>query len=207
MAYSTQRPEHHDSRVPTYHAEHMTAWVLALAAIALGILGVFRGFGIIGGDEQTAGAAGDATTLAIEGNVADGFVWLLPAVAAGLLALSFHRSDHHFARQPETLSDAHEGMWKGEHAGAYLMGAVSVVLGALALLVGFDVFNRGNDQADGMIWGLAAVGSGALTATLHSVRHHQLASDVDYILNEVERRAQSGQAGAGQRTTSAERSR
>ena len=45
------------------------------------------------------------------------------------------------------------------------------------------------------------IGTGVLTNTLHSVRHHQYATDEDYILSVVERRA----AGASTRGTIGER--
>lgn len=194
---TAQMRSHHDSQSPTYQAEHMMAWLMALVAIGLGVIGVLRGFEMIG--TETTAAAGDAAAatgaFTIPVHVADGMLWLLPAISAGLLALTLHRSDHHLSRHAATMGDAHEGMWKTEHLLAYLFALITIGLGALALLVGFDVFDRGNTQADGFIWAVSSIGSGVLTSTLHSVRNHQMATDEDYIIAEVERRARVSEPG------------
>lgn len=65
---------------------------------------------------------------------------------------------------------------------------LTVVLGAMTLLIGFDLFDQGYDQADGILWGLATLVPAILVVTLHAVRHHQQATDEDFIVAVVERR-------------------
>ncbi len=194
-----------DARDGMFQSEHFLAWGMALAAIVLGVLGLLRGFGIIGDDETVTSGIGDAANGSVgaiseTGSLWDGAVWLLPAISAALLSFALHRNDHHRSSRAAT-SDADEGMGSTEHAMAWVMALGTIALGTLAILVGFDVFDRGNTQSDGILWALASIGTGVLTNTLHSVRHHQYATDEDYILSVVERRA----AGAGTRGTIGER--
>jgi hypothetical protein len=196
-----------DNQVPMYHAEHFAAWAMAVVAIALGTIGLLRGFGIIGTTEefiQTSTADGGITAAV---QFWDAMLWLLPAIGAAFLAYALHRSEHHLARNPDTLADPHEGMWKAEHFGAWVVAAVTIGLGALALLVGFDVFNQGWTQADGILWGIACVGTGILTATLHGVRHHQMATNEDYIMSVVEKRARGTSTTTTVREPGTERNR
>jgi hypothetical protein len=196
-----------DSQVPMYHTEHMLAYIMAVAAIVLGVIGALRGFGILGEGALEQAAEGNFAALDAGGGNPfwDALVWLLPAISAAFLAFALHSSEHHLARNPATLDDAHKSMFNAEHFGAWAMGLVAIACGALAILVGFDVFDRGNTQGDGIIWGLLALGSSGLTATLHGVRHHQLATDEDYILSVVERRASQRSTTTAPGTTSTAR--
>jgi hypothetical protein len=163
--------------------EHMLAYVMAIAAIALGTIGLLVGFDILASGDNTAGqdlAAG-------EGNFWDGLLWIVPGISAAMLSFALHRTDHHLSRNPMTLDSAHKGMWSGEHAFAWIVGLGTIALGTIGLLVGFDVFDNGNTAFDGLLWSFASLGGSVLTNTLHSVRHHQLATDEDYILSVVEK--------------------
>jgi hypothetical protein len=177
--------ERRQDELAAYNAEHVAAWVFALTALTLGTIGLLRGFGVVGDSGDVANSvtqdgAGEAiAALSAPGNFLDGIVWLLPALAAGMLAYALHRNEHHLGVLPDALADRHEGMFKTEHGLAMVMTLGTIALGAVAILVGFDVFDRGNDQADGMLWGIASVGAGMLTAALHGVRHHQFAPFVE----------------------------
>jgi hypothetical protein len=166
-----------------YHIEHWLAWLAAGVAIALGTLGLLRGFGIIG-DEV------DATALDAAGGIsdtlADGLVLLLPAITFSLLALSMHRNEHHRFRYPDYKPENAQALWAGEHFLSMIAGLAAIGLAVAGILVGFDVFDRGNSQLDGALYSLASIGSGVLSNALHSVAHHQVATDEDYLVQLVE---------------------
>ncbi len=164
------------ARGSIYNTEHYLAWFFALGAIVLGVIGLLRGFGLIG----DTGAGTDPRM--------DGFIWLLPAIAAGLVSQALHKSEHH--RRPTTVTShaGEDSLFTTEHSLAYLTAAVAVVTGVLGVLVGFDVFDRGNIVQDGFTWSLVSIGAGVLTNTLHAVRHHQTVEDEDYIVAVLERR-------------------
>jgi hypothetical protein len=114
-------------------------------------------------------------------------LWFLPAIGAAVLAYGFHRSDHHFEYHSEVQMGADDGLFKAEHAFGWLLALGAIAMGALDLLVGFDVFDNGYAQTDGLIWGMGALGGSILAGTLHAVRHHQYAGDEAYIASVVER--------------------
>jgi hypothetical protein len=158
-----------------YTTEHSLAYVMAVVALVLGVIGVLRGFGVIGGSDASNTPNGNVSALW------DGVMWLLPAISAAFLAWALHTNDHHRMRDTAQLPDADEGMWKGEHAAAYLSAAASVVFALLGMLVGFHLLGRGDHQYDSIPWHLASIGMAVLTNALHSVRHHQLATDDDFV--------------------------
>jgi len=175
----------------TFKTEHTISYVLALTSLVLAAIGLLRGFGMLGDDGVEVGSP---TTQAVSfPPIWDSMIWLLPALAAGLLAWALHQSDHHRMRDPALAGDADEGGWKAEHAGAYLMALLSIACGTLGILTGFDVFDRGNDQPDALPWLLASIVTAVLTNALHNVRHHQLATE-DYVVRTVERRLGTGTA-------------
>lgn len=168
------------AEVSTYNTEHMLAYLFALGAIAMGVIGLLVGFDVI-----SNGAEGDVTG----GNhFWNGLVWMLPTVSAALLAMALHRTDHHLTRSPASPVAGHEGMWQSEHWTAWLTAAGAVAMGVIGVLVGFDVISKGADQFDGILWGFASVGAAVLTNTLHAVRHHQIASDEEYLVGLVDER-------------------
>jgi len=182
-----------DAQEGAYKTEHAVAWVLVFTSLVLGAIGVLRGFGLVGSDPVEVGEPGSQAFGF--GAIWDSAAWLLAAIAFGFLANALHRNDHHRSRDPELAPDSEEGMWKTEHAAAYLTALGTIVMAVLGILVSFDVFDRGYDQPDGLPWLLASIGTGVLTVALHGVRHHQLA-DEEYIARVVDRRAMHIDAGS-----------
>jgi diacylglycerol kinase len=193
----TEHRTNTDGQEAAFRTEHMAAYAMAVVALLLGAIGLLRGFGILGDDATEVGEPG---TQAIGfPAVWDSSVWLLAAIAFGLLSWALHQSDHHRMRSSEHSSDAHEGAWKGEHLFAYIMAAATVVTALLGILTSFDVFDRGNDQPDGLPWLLASVLYGVVTNTLHNVRHHQMATE-DNVARIVDQRM-AGRTVTGRTTT------
>jgi hypothetical protein len=150
-----------------YKVEHMLAWLMAVGAIVLAVLGALASFDIVDFRDE-AGIAGEAADAAAISNFQDGVLFLLPAIAAALLAMTWHNTEHHRAvRSPEQ-----PGLWSVEHWLAYLGAAATIVFGVLSILIGFDVFDSDNTWRDGATWGLLSIFSGVLTYTLHHVEHH-----------------------------------
>lgn len=164
------RTGHETGSAAAYNTEHWLAWLMVATSLALAAIGLLRGFGFIG---EEATAVEGVTADNISGSILDGFLWMMPAIAAGLLSMALHQSGHH--RTP--VSDAGEhnesGLYGIEHMLAYILAAATIAAGAIALVVGFDVFDNGYTRGEGMLWGLAAIVGGALTVTLHTVGHHQ----------------------------------
>jgi hypothetical protein len=169
-----------------YRSEHYLAWLMAAGAIVLALIGALVAFDIMSIrtiDLQDTGVTGtDATGNAIA-NFQDGVLLILPAIALGFLAMTLHTPEHHLQADSRK-----EGLWNAEHSLAYLGVLTTLAFVVLGILIGFDVFDNGNTYRDGVIWGLLAITSGALTATLHSVRHHAPAYDADDIRVIVEER-------------------
>lgn len=173
------RENHEVHRDGAYSFEHTLGWLMALLAIAAGAIGLLVGFGVIGGSEAGVNidqAAGSGATGASDWM--QGALWLLPAISLALLSRALHSADHH---ERQTVAETHDGMFATEHAGAYIAALVTIGAAALAVLVGFDVFDRGNVAEDGLMWGIASLVPAVLTNTLHAVRHHQHAGVVDYV--------------------------
>ncbi len=186
-----------------FMAEHWVGWILAIAAIVMGAIGLFAGFGIIGEDD-----GGEGVAQAIAGDLAnwqEGMLWLLAAVSVGLVALALHNTEHHSGlaqTSPTTMSATESrGLFNTEHWLAYLFAIATIVCAALTLFVGFDVFDNDNTFADGMLWGFAGLVTGVLTISLHAVRHHQHVADESVIVRIIEER----QVGAQMRQAAPER--
>src|SRR5688500_3740079 len=92
-----------------YSVEHGGAWLMALAAIVLGVAGLLTGHSVIGPRETAEGTNGlpgidvNANTDAgvagiLENNFWDGAMLLFAAMAAAMLAYCLHASDHHRMR-------------------------------------------------------------------------------------------------------------
>jgi len=207
------RERYQKAQSAAYNAEHTGAYILALAAIVLGVLGLLTAFQIVElrdygatasfeagagqqAEEGTQGTANVATAgLDAESTSADSFwdgiLLLTTASAAAMLALCLHRNDHHRTRDPRTVSDRDTGFWAAEHAAAYALAVGTIVVGAVAVLTGFDAFDTGTDQRAGIIWAFTALLGGILTATLHSVRHHQTVAEEDHLVRVVRERVGS----------------
>ena len=176
MTQRTAGRDHDRAQDSAYKTEHMLAWALAALAILFTLLGLLVGFGVLGDTPAGGSTPGDVRGNEFLG-LWDAAVWLLPAIAAALLSFALHRNEHHRHRDPDRLPDDEEGLWKAEHSAAWLMTAASIVLGALCLLVGFDIIGGDYDQPDGILWGLGSVVTAILANALHSVRHHQMVRD------------------------------
>jgi DNA-directed RNA polymerase subunit beta len=166
-----------------FKAEHTAAYLFVALAALLTAIGLLVGFGVLG-DTSAAQTVADERGNEWLG-LWDGAVWLLPAIAAAILSMALHRTEHHRRRDADTLPDGDEAAWKSEHTFAYVATAVSVICGLLCLLVGFGLIGE-TDQPDGILWGIASVVTAILATTLHGVGHHQLAQRRDVV---VERRA------------------
>jgi len=204
-----------------YAPEHWLAWLFAAGAIALAVLGVLQGFDVI--DFRSEGGlgvqAGDGEAAQ---NFQDGALLLIPAIISSLLALTLHQTEHHrvsMGREGRTSARGMEGrdlgvsrgeaaLWSLEHGLAYIGGLATVVWGVLTVLVGFDVFDNGNDWRDGLTWGLLGIVSGLLTHTLHSVSHHMpamAAEEAEIRMIVEERVGQAFQRASGAATRAPER--
>lgn len=168
--YARSGRAHPSSRqMAAFNTEHFAAWLMALTALALGTIGLLRGFGLIGTE------ATDLETVTgngFTGSVSDGVLWMLPGIAAGLVAMALHQGGHH-REITTTDDDSGGGMFAIEHALAYIAAAAAIGAGVLSLVVGFDVFDEGYTQGEGFLWGLSAILAGAVAVTLHTVGHHR----------------------------------
>ncbi len=178
----TARRRHDDAQEGAFNTEHMAAYALAAVSVILTIIGLLRGFGVLGNDGTGDAGAPGTQDIGFPA-IWDSAIWLLPAISAALLSFALHRNDHHRDRHPDRATDNDEAGWKTEHGLAYLMALASIVMGVLGMLVGFNVFNRDfGDQPDGLPWLLGSVAAAILANALHSVRHHQLSRDDDFII-------------------------
>ena len=174
----TRRIEDRDAQEAAFNTEHIAAYALAAIALLLGIIGVLRGFGVLGNDGGADVGAPGTRDISFPA-IWDSVVWLLPALSAALLAWALHRNEHHRLRNPERATDRDEAAWKLEHMLAYVMTVASLLFAVLGMLTGFNVFGRDNgDQPDGIPWLLASLGTAILANALHSVRHHQMSREV-----------------------------
>jgi len=194
---------YHGASGAAYSLEHTYAWLLIVLATGLVVIGLMVGFGVLGegsnggiryngdaldprGDAgETRPAIGQTRADIDLGSFGDALVLLLPGVAAGFVAYSLHSSDHH---RRGVASMTRGALFSFEHALAYIMVLGTMGMGALAILVGYDAFGNGNTIEDGILWGIAAVITAGLAATLHSVRHHQTEADEDYLVEIVRER-------------------
>jgi hypothetical protein len=185
--YESDREDVRAAQRAAFQTEHWVAWLLAIVAIVMGVIGLLAGFGILGEDDAGEGVA---QAIAAElTNWQEGMIWLLAAVPVGLVALALHNTEHHTGVETHlTSATENRGLFNTEHWLAYLMGLATLVCAALAVLVGFDVFENDNTFADGMLWGLAGLVTGVLTVTLHAVRHHQHVADESVIVRIIEER-------------------
>lgn len=170
----------------TYYVEHFLAWLATALSIALGVIGLLIAFGIITGTLATAPIGGAATNPPQQFWSAS--LWLLTGISSAALAFALHRTEHHFRMDPAMMEAGDKSMWMGEHYLAWIAALGAIVLGIIALLIGYDVFSNGYTVFDGVMWALASIGTSMLAATLHNVGHHQMADEEDYIVSVVERR-------------------
>jgi hypothetical protein len=164
-----------DAQASTFETEHWLAWLFAIGAIVLGVLGLLRAFGVFGPANGTA--TGQGTSISPGGlpdSLWDGGVLLLAALSSGLLAWALHCADHHRMRDLDVVSDRDQGLWKTEHGLAYLFALATIVLTVIGLLTAYNKIGGHHWQPDGIPWLLAGIGTALLANALHAVRHHQL---------------------------------
>jgi hypothetical protein len=174
-----------------YQWEHLLGYVAVGLAVGLAVVGLLVGFGIIDTAddlEVTDTAAGTPFT--------DALLWMLPAISAAILAYGLHAGDHHRTQQHggtelDRRPRSEQALWATEHMLSMAAGVVAIALGAVAILVGFDVFDRGNVANDGFLWAIASICAAILTAALHAVGHHQVETNEDYIVAIVEERVRT----------------
>lgn len=189
--YIRDDSEHHvvdKGQLGAFNAEHWLAWLMVLLSLALGAIGLLVGFGMLGADDLPEATPDEAITTNVAPNWEQGMLWLLPGIAAGLLALTLHSTDHHTRAAPRDKSN--KGLYGAEHLLAYLGALATIVAGVLTLVVGFDLMDEGYTAQDGFLWGAASVLGGVVSSALHRTRHHQMISehDEDYIVAVVEER-------------------
>jgi hypothetical protein len=177
-----------------HRTEHGIAWFMAAAATVFAILGALEAFDVasFGTSFLEEVGAGVTTTTGSDADFfRDGMLWFMPAIATGLLALTFHRTEHHvsYGNRHEDVGDDvrrdERGAWGFEHFGAYAAAVASIAFLVMGLLVGFDVFDSGYTWYDGMTWHLLSVVSSIIAATLHPVGHHSAAYDESYVRSVV----------------------
>jgi len=184
-----------------YGTEHSAAWLMALVAIVLGVIGLLVGFDILDFRDGEADVAG------LPGNFLDAAMLIFSGITAAVLAWTLHSSDHHRMRNPAAVSQSERGLWSMEHGLAYLMALASIVLVVIGLLTGYGLFDTDNQQLDGLLWIWTGFGAGLLTATLHAVRHHQLVETDEMVRLVTERVRMSQGTATGTATTATEADR
>jgi hypothetical protein len=171
-----------------YGAEHSMAWFMAIGGLILAGLAALVSFDVISlrtiemSGDGISGVTGDraATTEHFQ----DGMLLFVPAIAAGLLALGLHMTEHH-----RSLGTRRESsMWTAEHSMAYVAALATIVFGVLDVIVGFDVLNEGYTWRDGLTWGMLAIPTALMSVTLHAVRHHEYVAEEADIRMLVEER-------------------
>ncbi len=69
-----------------------------------------------------------------------------------------------------------------EHGLAWLLTIATVALCIVDLVIGLDVFKSGARQGIGLIWGIPGLVTAGLANAMHNVRHHQVLTEEDYIV-------------------------
>jgi hypothetical protein len=157
-----------------YGLEHFGAWFMAAVAIVLGAVGALVGFGIFNlRAEATELIPGFEAVGVLDNNFWDATMLIFAGITAAMLAYTLHASDHHRARDLSRVKTSERSLWSGEHMAAYVMAIGALALIVIGLLTGFNAFGAANTQFDGLIWIWLGFGASILTATLHTVRHHQ----------------------------------
>jgi hypothetical protein len=168
------RRQDNDAHDAAFEGEHWLAWLFGAGSVLLGLLGLLRAFGVYGPENTVNGVVTSISPGGLPDTYWDGGLLLMAGLAAALLAFALHRNDHHRMRDLDAVPDREEGLWKGEHALAYLMAGASVVFAVIGLLTGYNKVGGHHWQPDGIPWLFASLGTAILANFLHSVRHHQM---------------------------------
>lgn len=174
--------ERHDT---ARNSERTLAWLFAIVAVTLGVIGLLRGFGIIFGSDVSAE---EAVGLGAQGmvNWHAGMLWMLPAIASALVAIALNFTE--FNRPSELRESGEDKLFKMGATLSYVLMIGAIGAGVLTLLMGFDVFDRGNIPGDGFLWGVAAIIAAGSSIAPRMAGHHATVADEDYIVRIVEDR-------------------
>ena len=178
----------------TYKTEHMLAWILALGALVMAVLGALVSFDILDLRDaavSTGGVTGTASDGNAIANFQDSLLLFLPAFMLSLLAWTMHDSEHHVrhygAAMDTRLDRGQRAMYATEHGLAYFGLLAAMVLGVVGIVVGFDVLDNGYSWRDGATWQFLSIVSAGLTGTLHAAGHHQVLAEqmeIDILIDE-----------------------
>lgn len=163
----------------TAMAERGIGWIFALIAVVLGAVGLLRGFGVVGPEGVDIPGIGDAGGLqaVVQSDFWEGILWMLPGFAAGIMAWAMNSSrtmSADDARSPVRMT-------------AYVLVVGTVVLGVIALLVGFGIIGDDYVATDGVLWGMASVLFSIVTAAAYATAPSP-AMEADYLARLVEAR-------------------
>jgi len=196
MTRDAERMEH--AQTGTYNAEHWLAWVFTAGAIAMAVIGLLIGFGMLDAWETDV-FQDEGDVIGPRGSFWDGMLWMIGALSLYMLGHALHQSEHHFGQNPSEIDSTNKSLFTVEHALSWVAALAALVLGVIGLLVAYDAFDNDNTVFDGILWMLASLGASIGAATLHTVRHHQMASEEDYIVSVVERYSTSPRSTTGAR--------
>lgn len=171
----TQRHAPADEMDGMRSTEQSLAMVLGIGALVLGAIGLLRGFGWI--------EIGTAAEAPVSENFASGLMWMLPALAAAILAVAMARSDHHHEMQEDRPGQI-------LHMLAYAVALGTLAVGVLALLTGFNWIGMDTTAADGFLWGTASVLYGLIAWGFHAAVPATITHE-DYLVALVESRVGS----------------
>jgi hypothetical protein len=188
-----------DTASTTRNTERTIAWVMAVVAVVLGVIGMLRGFGIIFGSDVAVDQAVGPGAVGLA-NWQAGMLWFLPAIAAAFVAIALNFTEFNWAGE---MRDGTENtLYRVGVVLSYVLLALAIAAGVLTLLIGFDVFDRGNTFADGIVWGMAALVAGAAGIAPRMAGHvAQTLPDEDYIVRIVEDRVAGTTRAPGTTTT------
>jgi hypothetical protein len=176
-----------------YQGEHWLSWLFAIGAIVLGVIGALEAWDKIdlGQSFVMVTTTAGVTTDLDANNFRDGMLFMVPSLIAGVLAWTWHRSEHHVRHHSHVAhNDTHrhtadmereEGLAMGEHIGSYIAALGAIAMAVTGILVGFNVLEETHTFYDGMVWLVLSLMASILAATLHSVGHHQEAFEEDEI--------------------------
>lgn len=170
-----------------YGTEHMLAWLMALIALVLGVLGLLTGVNIIDWRSGTTDFTGDQGATVLPSFFWDGTMIIFSGITSAILAYTLHASQHHRMRSLNAMPSSDRAMSGFEHGLAYLFVLASIVLLVIGLLTGFGLFGVDNDQLYGLAWIWTGFGSGILGAALHEVQHHQAVETDELVAIVVDR--------------------
>lgn len=161
--------------------ERVVALIFAIAALVHGIVGILRGFGMIGTEGVNLAPIGIEDVGGLQAAIAPNFweamVWFSTGLAAGIVAWSFAGG------RARTGADTRPMMrWI-----AWVMAATTLILIVVGLLAGFGMINDEAVATDGVLWGMLAIISGVLTAAAYSAIPETVARE-DYLVALVESR-------------------